>query len=207
MNTTKKLVLSVTLWTLGSATAAAQTVTYGYDALDRLSSVASSAGYTITYSYDANGNRTQKVVTGGANTAPIAVNDSKTTPKNTVLSFDPRTNDSDPDGDPITITAKTNGAHGAVAITGGGTGRLQAERDILKITRLSQEEVLAQAGDLFGTWPDFTFEQRRQIVETICDRIVIGKEGVEISLLQDPFGTSDEMATPPRGFGPLRPHR
>ena len=32
------------------------------------------------------------------------------------------TNDSDPDGDTLTITAKTNGAHGSVAITGGGTG-------------------------------------------------------------------------------------
>ncbi|MDO8378259.1 recombinase family protein [Phenylobacterium sp.] len=82
--------------------------------------------------------------------------------------------------------------------------RLQAERDILKINRLSQEEVLAEAGNLLGKWPDFTFEQRRQIVETICDRIVIGKEGVEISLLQDPFGNSDEMATPPLRLVALR---
>ena len=31
-------------------------------------------------------------------------------------------NDTDPDGDTLTIIAKTNGAHGTVAITGGGTG-------------------------------------------------------------------------------------
>ena len=33
-----------------------------------------------------------------------------------------KANDSDPDGDTLTIVAKTNGAHGTVAITGGGTG-------------------------------------------------------------------------------------
>ncbi len=32
------------------------------------------------------------------------------------------TNDTDADGDTLTITGTTNGAHGTVAITGGGTG-------------------------------------------------------------------------------------
>src|SRR5262249_29991551 len=31
-------------------------------------------------------------------------------------------NDGDPDGYPLTIVARTNGAHGVVTITGGGTG-------------------------------------------------------------------------------------
>jgi hypothetical protein len=33
-----------------------------------------------------------------------------------------KANDTDPDGDTLTITGKTNGSHGTVAITGGGTG-------------------------------------------------------------------------------------
>lgn len=100
----------------------AQTITYTYDALGRLISAATTGGHTTTYSYDANGNRTQVVVTGGANAAPTAVADSRTTAQNTAVSFDPRTNDSDANGDALTITAKTNGTNGTVSITGGGTG-------------------------------------------------------------------------------------
>lgn len=73
--------------------------------------------------------------------------------------------------------------------------RLQAERDVLKINRLSEEEVLAEAGDLTAQWGAFSFEQRRQIVETICERIIVGQESVAISLLHVPFGNSDQKAT------------
>lgn len=102
--------------------ARAETVTYTYDALGRLISAATTGGHTTTYTYDANGNRTQVVVTGGTNAAPTAVTDARTTAFNTASSFDPRTNDSDANGDALTITAKTNGTNGTVVITGGGTG-------------------------------------------------------------------------------------
>jgi len=61
---------------------------------------------------------------GGANDAPAANNDAGLTvpesagPTN-LLVLD---NDSDIDGDTLTIVSKTNGAHGVVTITGGGTG-------------------------------------------------------------------------------------
>jgi YD repeat-containing protein len=100
----------------------AETVTYTYDALGRLISAATTGGHTTTYTYDINGNRTQVVVTGGTNAAPTAATDAKTTALNTASSFDPRTNDSDANGDALTITAKTNGTNGTVSITGGGTG-------------------------------------------------------------------------------------
>jgi site-specific DNA recombinase len=77
--------------------------------------------------------------------------------------------------------------------------RLEAERDVLRIGMLSREEVLGEARDLSARWADLPWEQRRQIVETICERIVIGKEGVEISLLQVPFGNDGERATGPLG--------
>ena len=77
--------------------------------------------------------------------------------------------------------------------------RLEAERDVLKIGMLSREEVLDEAKDLSARWADLPWEQRRQIVETITDRIVIGKEGVEITLLQVPFGNDAQKATEPRG--------
>lgn len=79
--------------------------------------------------------------------------------------------------------------------------RLEAERDILKIGMLSRDEVLDDAKDLAVRWPQRPGEHRRQIVETITDRITIGKEGVEISLLQVPFGDDGKLATGPLGPG------
>lgn len=42
----------------------AATATYTYDPLGRVATVTYSTGVTIAYTYDANGNRTQRVVTG-----------------------------------------------------------------------------------------------------------------------------------------------
>ncbi len=90
--------------------------TYVYDALGRLSRVTYPNGVSVTYSYDANGNRTQRTV--AANRAPVANADSISTTKNTAVSFDPRSNDTDPDGDPVAIHGITQGANGTV--TNGG---------------------------------------------------------------------------------------
>jgi hypothetical protein len=56
------------------------------------------------------------------NMAPSAVNDTLGVSLNTAASIDPRVNDTDADGDALIITTKTNGVHGTVVITGGGTG-------------------------------------------------------------------------------------
>jgi site-specific DNA recombinase len=85
--------------------------------------------------------------------------------------------------------------------------RLEADRDVLRIGMLSREEVLDEARDLSVRWPDLPWEHRRQIVETITEQIVIGKEGVEITLLQVPFGSDGEMATGPLGPGFRRDER
>ena len=54
---------------------------------------------------------------------PVAVNDSAAIPEDAAATaIDVLANDTDVDGDSKTITAKTEGAHGSVAITGGGTG-------------------------------------------------------------------------------------
>jgi len=58
---------------------------------------------------------------GGPNTAPVANDDTLSVDKNVIKNFDPRTNDTDVDMDALTITAKTDGAHGTVTIQGGGT--------------------------------------------------------------------------------------
>ena len=75
---------------------------------------------------------------------------------------------------------------------------VQAELDVLKIGHLSQEEIVVEARDLYSRWPTIPFEERRRIVETITERIVIGNGEVEISLFYAPPAS-------PRGGVGLQP--
>lgn len=96
---------------------------YQYDALGRLTRVAYDNGVVVQYNYDPAGNRSQ-VVTAGVpipNRAPIAVDDSTNATTSAAVDVMVRANDSDPDGDALTVTAvgvPTGG--GLVAIEGGG---------------------------------------------------------------------------------------
>ncbi len=60
--------------------------------------------------------------------------------------------------------------------------KLQAELDIQQINLTSKNEIVAEARDLYSNWPNLPFEQRRQIVETITESIVIGANDIEINL-------------------------
>ncbi|MGA7676648.1 MAG: Ig-like domain-containing protein [Rhizomicrobium sp.] len=53
------------------------------------------------------------------NHPPVAVNDSVTTNENTAVTFDPRSNDSDSDGNALTITAVGSPSHGTVVNNSG----------------------------------------------------------------------------------------
>lgn len=57
----------------------------------------------------------------GTNSAPVAVNDAATTNEDTAATISVRSNDSDANGDPLTITAVTQGAKGSVVINAGST--------------------------------------------------------------------------------------
>lgn len=78
--------------------------------------------------------------------------------------------------------------------------RLQAEADVLRIGFLSRDEALTEARDLASGWGELTPDAKRQIVETITERIVVGEEEIEISLLYLPLGNDAEKATRPQGF-------
>ena len=77
--------------------------------------------------------------------------------------------------------------------------RLEAERDILKIRLVSQAVAAEDAKDLAERWVEMPFEERRQVVEAITDRITVGKEEVDISLLYLPRNEGS-LATHSQGF-------
>ncbi len=59
---------------------------------------------------------------------------------------------------------------------------LEAEIDFLKIQHCSGDVVLQDAKDLYSQWSTLPFEDKRTIVETITDVIVIGQEDINIKL-------------------------
>lgn len=80
--------------------------------------------------------------------------------------------------------------------------RLQGEVDFMKIQLLSKDEVISEARDLHDRWPQLSFEEKRQIVETIVEEVVICKEDIEIRLagLAVPTSKEGKKATPQHGF-------
>ena len=89
--------------------------------------------------------------------------------------------------------------------------RLQATLDVMNISHLSQEEVITEARDLYSRWPTLPGEEKRRIVETITDKIVVGNGEVEINLYYAPPpppitspGNRDRLATNPHGIAPTR---
>ncbi len=59
---------------------------------------------------------------------------------------------------------------------------IQGEVDFLKIQYLSSDQVFNEARDLASRWTEFLPDEKRRIVESITDRILIGKEDISIHL-------------------------
>lgn len=72
---------------------------------------------------------------------------------------------------------------------------LQAKRDVLAVALASQEEVLAGSKDLVERWDTLQQSDRRQVVETILDRVVIGSGEVEFNFLYNP-GLANSSSSP-----------
>jgi site-specific DNA recombinase len=64
--------------------------------------------------------------------------------------------------------------------------RAQAEIDAVRISFLSQEEIIREAQDLYTRWPTLPREEQRQIVEAIVERITVHDGEVEIDLFFNP---------------------
>jgi len=66
--------------------------------------------------------------------------------------------------------------------------RAQAQLDVLRVGIASKGAALHEAKDLWANWDGLEREDKRSVIEAITDRIVIGKEDVEIHLLHLPSG-------------------
>ena len=75
---------------------------------------------TITVSDGNGGTVTQTITFNVANPAPTAANDSASTPEDTPVTISPLANDTDPDGDPLTITS-ASALNGTVTVNPDGT--------------------------------------------------------------------------------------
>ena len=64
--------------------------------------------------------------------------------------------------------------------------RLEAEVDILKVNNLSAEEIAKQASSLYDHWQTMEPERKREIVEVITDKIIIGKDEINITFSYSP---------------------
>ncbi len=83
--------------------------------------------------------------------------------------------------------------------------QLQAEIDFLKVQYLSSDQIMTEAQDLYSRWDDLSPEEKRRIVESITERIIVGEGDVTIHLAYLP-STSETMAEGQRNFrGSWRP--
>lgn len=69
--------------------------------------------------------------------------------------------------------------------------KLQAEVDLLKINRLSVEDIVAEADTLYERWPKLPLDDRRKIAEAVCEKIVVGDGEIDITYSCLP--TSEEL--------------
>ncbi len=66
--------------------------------------------------------------------------------------------------------------------------QLQARLDVIRVGLASRAETLDEARDLWTNWDKLEREDKRAVVEAITEKIVIGKEDVDIFLLYLPSG-------------------
>ena len=69
--------------------------------------------------------------------------------------------------------------------------KLEAEVDFLKVNKLSADDVLHEAGTLQDRWPKLPFEDKRKIVESLIEKIVIGNGEIDITFSYLP--SSEEL--------------
>ena len=78
--------------------------------------------------------------------------------------------------------------------------KLEAEVDLLKVNKLSADDVLHEATFLYDRWPKLPTEDKRRVVEAIIEKIVIGDGEIGITFSHLP--SSEELCKNQRSLGP-----
>ncbi len=91
-----------------------------FEALNNGDTATDSFTYTISDGVSTD-TATVTVTINGVNDAPVAVNDSATTNEDTPVNISVLTNDTDVDGNPLSISSFTNGSKGTVTLNNNGT--------------------------------------------------------------------------------------
>ncbi len=71
--------------------------------------------------------------------------------------------------------------------------KIEGQLDILRHASVTRHEAMGEARDLAKRWDTLPHAEKRQIIEAITDRIIIGREDVEIALLHLPFQGTDGL--------------
>ena len=64
--------------------------------------------------------------------------------------------------------------------------KLQGEVDALEVHQLAADEVVLEAGNLYNRWPTFNNDEKRRIVESITERIMVKGDEIDITLCYMP---------------------
>lgn len=82
--------------------------------------------------------------------------------------------------------------------------KLQGELDALEVRQISADEVVAEASNLHLLWPKLTGEEKRKLIESITEKIVVTGDEIDITLCYLP--SSEELTTRQRNLsGSSRP--
>ena len=81
----------------------------------------------------------------------------------------------------------------------------QAEADVMRVGKLSSDQVLEEARDLHARWPVLSHEDKRTIVEAITERITVHEDSVEIQLHYLPDWRQSTGGNTPSGEPPQNP--
>jgi site-specific DNA recombinase len=76
---------------------------------------------------------------------------------------------------------------------------IQGEIDFLKIQYLSSDQILHEAKDLYSRWNTLTSDEKRKIIESITQNIIIGQDDLAINLCYLP-SASKMLASGQRNF-------
>lgn len=77
--------------------------------------------------------------------------------------------------------------------------RLEAEVDLLKVNKLSTDDVIHESATLHERWPSMAPDDKRKVVEALVEKLVIGDGEIDITYSCLP--TSEELCKNQQGLG------